>query len=140
MERAKVIKVALDKDIENFEKERKDLEEALKEAPGTTLDFSDGDQRLAMLAGDRTELEKYRDGLRDSAERENDPDRLAARQKWEQAKGCERDTDYDKAIKLFEQAQQVLNDPGLATHIKKLKEVWKPKSEEHKKARDFIYS
>src|SRR5262249_28323991 len=41
---------------------------------------------------------------------------------------------------LYEEAQQGLNDPGLAKHIDKLKKVWTPKSDEHKKAREFIYN
>jgi hypothetical protein len=138
LQRAQVIKVDLDQDIENFQKERKDLEEAAKDPP-VTLDLKEGDQLLQLLERDRKALEKFVSGLRDSVDRENDPVRREFLSKWEQAKGFERDTEYDRAIQLYEEAQQGLKDDGLGKHLEKLKKDWAPKSKEHETARAFIY-
>src|SRR5262249_10178416 len=71
--------------------------------------------------------------------KENDPARREFKAKWEQAKGLEREKDYDRAIKLYEEAQRGLQDPGLGAYLDKLKAAWKPKSEAHEQARAFIY-
>src|SRR5262249_19656565 len=71
---------------------------------------------------------------------ENDPTRLEARTKWKQAQALERDKDFEQALMLYEEAQQVLNDVTLANKIKELKTAWAVKSEAHTEARRFIYT
>ena len=139
LDKARILKVGLDEDIANFGKERKELEDAIKETPEANINLEEGDKRIRMLEQDREQLEKYISGLVDTVEKERDPNRREYLQKVEQARSMERNYEYEKALKLYEQAQEGLNDPKLAQQIAKLRAAWETKSPEHKAARDFIY-
>src|SRR5262249_18305444 len=49
-------------------------------------------------------------------------------------------SEYEKALKLYEEAQKELKDDKLARQIEKLRAAWETKSPEHKSAREFIYN
>jgi tetratricopeptide (TPR) repeat protein len=139
LDKARILKVGLDEDIANFSKERKELEAEINATPGAANNLAEGDRLLGLLGKDKKDLEDYISGLVDTVEREKDPVRREFVQMVQQAKSLERDTEYDKAIKLYEKAQQGLNDPSLARQIEKLKASWETKSDDHKAARDFVY-
>jgi hypothetical protein len=140
LQRARVIKQALEDDIENLKKERESLVEAAKDTPGAKLDLSAGDQSLKRLGEDQKSLQEFVDRLREVDEQERDPARREYKAKWEQAKALEHDMEFERALQLYEEAQKGLNDSALAKKIESLKKAWEVKSPEHKKARDFIYS
>jgi hypothetical protein len=139
LQRAKVAKVALIEDIHNLTKQRAELVEEEKETPGAKLDLTQGDQWIKLLERDQDELDKFIDGQDRVVAQENDPKRQEFVAKWEQGKALEREKEYGEAIKLYEEAQKGLNDPGLAKYLEKLKAGWEEKGAAHKEARHFIY-
>jgi hypothetical protein len=127
-------------DIDNLDKERQDLLEKQKDTPEIKLDLKEGDQGIARLKQDRDELDKFVQGQRDVIEQANDPKRQEFLNMVVQARALEEgENDYEQAIKLYEKAQEGLNDANLAKKIEKLKKAWEIKGPEHKEARDFIY-
>jgi hypothetical protein len=139
MERAKKARVGLQEDIYNLGREGTELKEAADATPEAKVDLDEGDKRIALLKKDLEALENFIDGQEKIVQKENDPARREFKAKWEQAKALEREKEYDRAIKLYEEAQQGLQDPGLGAYLDKLKAAWKPKSEAHEQARAFIY-
>jgi hypothetical protein len=140
LQRALVIKQTLEEDMDNLKKERAELVKAAEETPGAKLDLSEGDQNFKRLDDDHKSLQEFVERLREVLDQENDPARREYKAKWEQAKALEHDMEFERALKLYEEAQKGLNDSVLAKKIESLKKAWEIKSPEHKKARDFIYS
>jgi hypothetical protein len=139
LQKARLAKVGLDEDVYNIQKERKELEDQAKETPNVRLNFAEGDERLKFLERDRTELAKFIDGQEQVVSKDNDPEVREFLSKLEQAKAQEQQFEYGEAIKLYEEAQQGLKKEDLAKQIQKLKDDWQVKSDEHQKARQFIY-
>jgi hypothetical protein len=140
LDKARILKVGLDEDISNFGKERKELEDAIKDTPDAGVDLAEGDRLIQLLEKDKEELGNYISGLVDTVEKEKNPERRDSLQKVEQARSLERDSEYEKALKLYEEAQKELKDDKLARQIEKLRAAWETKSPEHKSAREFIYN
>jgi hypothetical protein len=139
LDKVRILKVSLDEDIKNFVKERDELKADIDATPEAVNNLADGNKLLKDLEDDKEQLAKYINALVDSVEKTRDPARQGLMEKVVQAQSLERDTEFEKAIKLYEEAQEGLNDPSLKRQIEKLKAAWEIKSPEHKAARDYIY-
>jgi hypothetical protein len=137
--KARILKVGLDEDIHNFKNERKELEAEINSTPGAANNLAEGDKLIEILEADKGQLEIYIAGLVEREAATNDPVRREHLEKVEQARNLVRDTEFDKAIKLYEEAQVALKDDKLAQELAKLKAAWEIKGPEHEKARDYIY-
>jgi hypothetical protein len=136
-------RTALDGLIENlaaFGKQREELAKA-KAPGGKPLDLSKGDARLKDLQEGRQKLAAFVANTEKVLKEENDPARQQVRAMFEQAHNLEGEGDYGRAIELYEKVLAAMKDkdPNLAKRLPKLKEAWEPKSDEHRKARQFIY-
>jgi hypothetical protein len=131
--------VDLRADIDNLVKERESLIEMQKDTPEIKLDLKAGDQGIERLRQDHDELDKFVTAQRDAIEKANDPKRLEALNLVVRARGLEAEHDYEQAIKVYEEAQEVLNDANLGKKIERLKTAWKVKGDEHREARAFAY-
>src|SRR5213079_1285924 len=93
-----------------------------------------------------TDVVKGRDKLRDWVVRvdeilkeENGAEVREAKANFERARQFEADGDYDRAIEMYKKVLAKTQDAKLAERLSKLEKAWKPQSEEHIKARKFIY-
>ena len=57
----------------------------------------------------------------------------------EKAKLLETEGELDKAIAIYEKAPAEFQTAELKKHLDELKKLWIPKSDAHKKAREYIY-
>jgi hypothetical protein len=139
LDKVRILKVNLDEDINNFGKERAELDADIKATPEAVNNLADGDKLIKDLEDDKRQLEKHIKDLVDYVEKTRDPERQGLMEKVVQAQSLERDSEFEKAIQLYDEAQQGLKDPKLERQIEKLKAAWEIKSPEHKEARAYIY-
>lgn len=138
LERAQKALDQIEKNIEGYEKEQKELQAEV--AKGARLDLSRGNAQLEEVRKGRDELKGFLVALEKIIKEENDPARQEAKTAFEQARiSEEREADYAKAIELYEKVLANQDDPKLRERLGRLKEAWKPKNEKHRDARDFIY-
>jgi hypothetical protein len=108
------------------------------------FDLSRDMDHLKQLKRSDEELIKFAAKLEEIDAKINDPRRKAWEQKRELARASAKKGDNDEAIALYQQLIDGNYDPedGSRETVQKtlgeLKEMWKPKSEEHRKARAFI--
>jgi tetratricopeptide (TPR) repeat protein len=105
------------------------------------FDLREGEQRLEDLRERQKELEKFVNRI-DSAIRDSRSDRDKGLVKLlESASLLEARAEYAKAIVLYRRVLQVAPDQlKVQERLEKLETAWKPRSEEHAKAREFIYN
>jgi hypothetical protein len=128
---------ALNQRLTHYIEERDELAR-VKTPSGKTLDLARGNRRLEDVKKGRDELSKWADDT-DKIVKENqaEADVLAT---FQQAHSLETAGDYDQAIELYEKVLAKSKDAKLAERLPKLKEAWTPKSDAHRKAREFIYT
>jgi hypothetical protein len=115
--------------------EREDLKSKL-----ATLDTSYGDQWLRFLDTGHLKLEAYIADQERIFKDENDPKRQEFLAKAQQGKLEEARAEYGKALELYKEAIDLgFNDAKLRKHFEELSAKWKPRGEQHRIARAFIY-
>jgi hypothetical protein len=93
--------------------------------------LKEGEAALALFVAEQKKIEAE----------ENDPGRKALRARVEEARLLEKDLEIDRALALYKQALDGgLDSPELRKHYEDLEARWKPKSDKHLKAREFIYT
>jgi hypothetical protein len=111
-----------------------------EQATGVALQLDEGEQRLKDLEAVRLKIQGFLTKLGEIIKDEQDP----KRQRWEaqvlKAKSLEFEAEYDRALDLYDKVLQEAGDDKLKRYVQNLKEEWKPKSDQHKEARKFIYS
>jgi hypothetical protein len=128
----------LERDLDNFTRERRALGEIASSSGNKQLDL--GDSRLKGVEKGREELKAFIVNLEKIVKEENDPARQKAKTMVEQARLLEEvEAEYGKAIELYEQVPLQADDAKLREHVTRLKEAWKPKDAQHAAARQFIY-
>jgi hypothetical protein len=132
---------AMDSDIANYADELGSLKKIAKDLPkGTSrVDLSEGEQRLAELKTRRKDLQDFSDKLNEALQEASSPEKQQLRAKVLKARLLENDGEIEKAIQLYESIAQKEGDQSISSHVKKLKERWQAKDENHRRARNFIY-
>jgi hypothetical protein len=132
---------ALESDLATLSDEHDNLrQQADKLEKGNQPDLAEGEQRLKELQVQRQKLEAYIAKLDKIAQTVNDPKLKKWREQVEQGYLLEDAADYDQALEVYEKIlSQGADDPELKKRVEKLKRDWEIKSEEHRKARAFIY-
>jgi len=104
------------------------------------LDISKGKQRLDDVAKGRDKLRDWVGRLDEILKEENSAEVKEAKASFVRAGQFEADGDYDRAIELYEKVLAKTQEAKLAARLPKLKAAWKPQSDDHRKAREFIYA
>jgi hypothetical protein len=103
-------------------------------------DLAQADQRLKAIEAGVAELNRYVARQEQIDKEEKDPKNQRVLEQLERGKLLEKDGELGKAIALYEEIlQDGFKSEELEQRVKKLRELWEPKSPEHRKARDFIY-
>jgi hypothetical protein len=141
LERAQAGLKALQTDIDHAAREMGNLRTALKELPGgTSIDLSDGEQRLRDLQKIQQQLQEFIAGLETVIKEENDPKRQELLARIERGGLLENDADFGGALKLYEEVlQSGIEFPKLQERVKKLRDTWEVKDAAHRQARAFLY-
>jgi hypothetical protein len=131
----------LEAEIEYLDQEAGELGKLIKEKK-VQYDLREGQQQIDELRKKAKELNAFVDRidgvLKNSAQ---DDKALGLHKLLERAKLFEAETEFDAAIRLYEQIVQA-NPEQTATikaHLDKLKEQWKVGDADHARAREFIY-
>lgn len=129
----------LQADLATLGEEQANLQREAQELK-TKLELGDGPQRLLELQSRREQLDSYIASINDIVLKEKDPKVKKWKEMAEQARLLEGQADFEGAIQLY---KRVLSDggddPRLRKHLTQLEDGWKIKSEDHRKARAFIY-
>src|SRR5262249_35789488 len=129
----------LDKQIRAFSEERDQLAKTKPLKGQKALDLSRGDAQLRDVKKGRDELAKAIGRWETILKEGNSAETQDALANLEVAQNLEKLADYGRAIELYEKVFAQTKDAKLGQRLEKLKEAWKPKSDEHAKARAFIY-
>jgi hypothetical protein len=147
--RAELIELAKEAQTRSAEDRQRLMEERERAYNGN---LSDADQRDLAQANQR--LKAIQDGERELEEyikKQEAIDKVESRpeqKQWEEqivrAQLLEKELEYGKAIAIY---SGLLEQPGdfkdrkdVEEHLKKLRQLWEPKSEKHREARAFIYN
>jgi tetratricopeptide (TPR) repeat protein len=131
---------SMDEELTSLTLERAELERQAKDrkVPLATLDLREGDQRLAELRSRQQDLQKFIGRLEEAvkqSERNRAVAKLVAR-----AQLLETEADFEQAIKVYEKVvKDYPEQTKIASHLEGLKKAWQPRSEEHVRARKFVY-
>jgi hypothetical protein len=126
-------------EIANFRKEAQDWKADIRDKL-----LAPCERGLERFKEDRKQLREYSERLEDVIHKEKDPVRKKLQELAASIQLREQEADYDKAIELYEEMDRL--GKGLPAvkpfqeRLEKLKKQWKLKDEDHKKARDFIYT
>jgi hypothetical protein len=138
LSRAQAGLAGVQEDITRFMQQREQL---VQDAGGEQkVKLGSGDEAIKQLRVLQGKLQDVIARLDKVVKEEKDPKRLELQEKVSQARLLEGQAEFGKALELYEEVLQVVgNDPELSKKVEKLKEEWRPKSEKHQLARDFIY-
>jgi hypothetical protein len=109
------------------------------------------DDRMSQLRAREEQLSGFVASLEKALKEENDPKRRELREKAARAQLLEDDAEFERAIQLYaevvKEAGEIAKDPASQAAVKEyarrldvLRRDWAVKNDEHKKARDFVYS
>jgi hypothetical protein len=129
----------LDDNIRRYRREQGELQPAKPKPGEKPPDLSGGIARLQDLDNGRKELAGWVASLEKLLKEQGAGEGQEVLAAFEQARNFEKQADYGKAIDLYEKVLAKTKEPKLEQRLEKLKEAWKPKSDEHAKARSFIY-
>lgn len=139
LERARKALEGLNQRVKRYAEERDELA-AVKPATGAKpLDLSKGNARLQDVQKGRDDLSQFVGRVDKILKEENDGGRQEARATFEQARNLEAEGDYGRAIELYEKVLAATKDAALEQRLKKLKEAWQTKGDDHRKARAFVH-
>ncbi|MCI0464676.1 MAG: hypothetical protein L0Z62_47740 [Gemmataceae bacterium] len=122
--------------------ERDQLVKSAGKAPGR-LDLSEGEQHLQRLQEERGKLEQFIARLDKIIQQANSPETRELQAKLEQARLKEAETDYDGAIRLYQEVLSKRKDLAeVRAHLEKLRAAWQIKEgdSQHTQARAFVSS
>jgi hypothetical protein len=136
----------LEEDIRRFGDERKSLAQEINRISpqkSATL-LSGGDQRLAKLGDAVQNLRKFIINQEEIIKAANDPKNKEIFELIQKAEGLENQAEFGKALEVYQELQEKLKaagreDPKRIQHINDLAKVWEPKSEQHRKDRNYVY-
>jgi tetratricopeptide (TPR) repeat protein len=104
------------------------------------LDVREGQRGLETLKVCRDTLQTFIKNLQEIIKVENDPRLQEWKTQANNASALEQQAEYKQALELYEKVlREGAQDPELTKYVEKLRQEWQPKSEEHRKAREFIY-
>jgi hypothetical protein len=133
----------LDNLVKNLRRYKADLNELAKyEKPAKgqkPLNLAVGRALLQIVQKGHDDLTKAVAGMDKAVKEDNSAENQEVLATFEEAKNLEKQADYGRAIELYEKVLAKTKDAKLEQRLAKLKEAWKPQSDEHRKAREFIY-
>lgn len=142
----------LDEDITRLENQYKSLKEELnrlrlppsRDREILTGSLNRGESQLAELKKGRKYLADFKGNLEARLQAKNDPKNLEILELSQKAQNLESQAEFGQALDIYKELEEKLKAAGrsvteVAAHAEKLRKVWTPKSDDHKKARDFVY-
>jgi hypothetical protein len=138
LERAKDGLAALDKEANNL----RDLVGQLRQdARGKErVDLTECERGLEALRTWREPLQRSIKDLQEIIKVENDPRLRGWKEQVYKAKGLEAEAEYGQALAIYEKVlKEGAQDEELRKQVEDLRRRWETKSDEHRKAREFIY-
>jgi hypothetical protein len=127
----------LSREIEDLAAEHDALESAARQVPGA-IDLTEGEQRLRELRDQRKQLEDFIAQLEET-QRQNEKTR-ALKTLLQRVTLLESQADFPGAIALLEKiVQENPKEAEVHAHLEQLRKDWAIRSDQHKKAREFIY-
>jgi hypothetical protein len=128
-------------DLQNLLEERKEL---YGDGPALTdadrRDLAQAEQRLTAIREGSAELRRYAERQVEIDKEENSPERKRIQEEIERGKLLERDGELGKAIEVYQEVLKTgFKNEELEARLKKLQELWSPKSPQHAAARKYIY-
>jgi hypothetical protein len=128
-------------DHSRLSKERDELRKEIKALPENKRpSLASIDASLKELENGQVALREHINHLVKIDKEENTPQKKKWLAEVERARLLEKQLEYDKAIEIYEKiVEEGFTSKDVKDHLAKIKKDWKPKSEKHKEARDFIY-
>jgi hypothetical protein len=139
LEHARKALDGLNERLPKHAQERQELAATPLPAGARPLDLSKGDGRLEDLKKGREDLRKFITDVEAALKDENTTEAQESKLAFAQAQSLEKAGDYGQAIALYEKVLEKTKDAGLKNRLDKLKAAWAPQSDEHRKARAFIF-
>jgi tetratricopeptide (TPR) repeat protein len=142
LDQAQVGLQALNAQLEALDSEAVTLRGAARGLPaGTSLDLTDGEQRLQQLQAWKQKLRQVVADLENVLKEKNDEKQKQALALLGQARALEDQSEYEQAIKLYDEALKLATSPQpkVKAHLASLRKRWEIKSKAHDDARKFIY-
>jgi hypothetical protein len=142
LEKAQSSARELSDEVAGLAAEREALVKSAKLIPNgdALLDLSDADKHIDDLKQHQRALQEHIGKLSELVKKENDPKVQKWRQEIAKAQGKESALEFGEAINIYEKViAEGAEDAKVKEHLDDLKKIWEEKSEEHKKARKFIY-
>jgi hypothetical protein len=140
LEKVKATLKSLEEDAKRFEEARTRLEADAKESK-VELNLADGNGGLQKMKTAEGILRQYADKLEKLVAQQDSPEAKELKAKLTQAQLAEEDADYDRALALYNDVIKAgAADEELKADVKKLQAAWQPRDEEHRQAREYIYT
>ena len=135
-ETKKKIQEGVDRSRADYDRLKAEQQELAKEGPFR----SPAEDRLAKINEGTTELGQFLEKIKKIDAEENDPQKKKWLGQVEDAKRLESQLAIDDALAKYDQVlQEGYQDEALKKHVDMLHQEWKPKNEDHRKARAFLY-
>ncbi len=128
-------------DLTRLAEERKELfGDGQAPTEADRRDLEQAEQRLKLIREGIAALKDYVEQQMKIDKDEKSPERQQVQENIERGNLLERDGELGKAIVVYTKVlDDGYKDEKLEARVKQLRELWTPKSEEHRKARTFIY-
>ena len=124
-------------DLARLETERAELPNNLGSTRKTERENID--KMIKEIKKGEKELTEFTDRQEKILKEESSPAKKVARAQLEDAHFAEDKADFGQAIELYKKAQEELKDPKLQEQIDNLQTRWMTVSDEHERARRYIY-
>ena len=130
----------LQDEIQYLDREHDELDRLAKEKK-RLFQFREAAQQVDALRKQAEDLQAFIVRIETVLKNAGDEKSLGLVKLVERARLLESETDFDPAIRLYEQVVQASPEQAakIRAHLDKLKAAWMPKGDEHEKARRFIY-
>jgi hypothetical protein len=116
------------------------LRQARTKTPPAKLDLAEGEQRLLELRQRHKELQAFVARVESVVKEAASEKTLRLHKLLERARLLEGEAEFEQAINTYREVLKASPDqPKVRAHLNRLQQAWKPLSEEHTKARQFIY-
>jgi hypothetical protein len=127
-------------DLQRLMAERQELFGGQAPTDADRRDLAQADPRLKAIREGADELRRFAERQAEIDKEENSPERKRVAEEIERGKLLERDGELGQAIEVYEKIlASGFKSEELEARVKKLRELWTPKSEKHAAARKFIY-
>ncbi len=130
----------LEAEITYLDREHDQLHRLVKDK-NLGYDLREGRQQIDDLRKQAADLKAFVERIEAVLKEPGNEESLGLHKLLERAKLLEREADFDKAIRLYEQVVQANPDQSakIKTYLDRLKADWKEKNDDHALARKFIY-